>query len=805
MYEKVIEKINTGQWSEAAYELSQVLAKNIFDEHIAVLAATVLIATDNIAGARDVIAKGLQLNYKNYELWLILGQTYENTNVNQAYLCYENALHYCNNVVDAESIEVFLENAKCNNAFCVKKCAIIILSYNSLGFTEECLQSIRATCPKSAYEIIVVDNASTDGSVEWLRKQKDVILQCNKENVGFPAGCNQGIRLAQTESDVFLLNNDTILPPNALFWLRMGLYEKENVGAVGAVSNYVSNFQKVDWNCGTKEEFLHAAVYNNLPVPRPYERRNYLVGFALMIRRGALEEVGYLDEIFSPGTYEDNDIGFRLCERGYEILLCRNSFVYHYGSGGGANARKWSGLATRNAAKLADKWGFDPDRYLVIKGAFLNGIQADPEITLKILEVGCGLGTTLMALGHRFPNAELCGIENNRNLWPLIPSCINVCHCGPETGILNYRKDYFDIISMDEVYENSLDPIALTEKYAEYLNENGFLIIQEQAYTKKDILYTRQYLEKAPSIAMCYFTHNHPNTIWGVLNRTCLNYYLHKVDIYIYDSSEGEETREIVESWMNRGYTNLYYVEARGLQLGEKMLALSRGEGLAKHYDYVWPSKDRTIWPKQTLDAVREHIVEYPDIIHLEVRGNAAEPEKSTYGDGIVLYARHSLSLTSIDTTIYKFDSVWGDTAALEKARENMDFPHFYFVLKKLTDMKQPKLIVLQGERINVYGINTESSWEKLAFMVWKDDWIKVNENLPDCYAPYRESVIKYVASQPWLIGGIERLKELKNMGVLTVEKLDEIEINWERVSDVPFEEVRRIAEENSATPEPHM
>lgn len=797
MYENVVEKINAGKWEEAAYELSRVLAKNIFDEQIAVLAATVFVATDNMERARDVITKGLQLNCRNYELWLILGQTYENTNINQAYLCYENALYYCDNAADADAIESFLENAACSEAFCVKKCAIVILSYNSLGFTQECIQSIRATCPKSAYEIIVVDNASTDGSAEWLRGQKDIILQCNEENAGFPAGCNQGIRLAPPDSDIFLLNNDTIMPPNALFWLRMGLYENEKTGAAGAVSNYASNFQKVDWNCETKEEFLNAAISNNLPMSRPYEKRHYLVGFAMMIRRTALEDVGYLDEIFSPGTYEDNDLGFRLCEKEYEILLCRNSFIYHYGSGGGDNLPKWNGLYGKNAAKLADKWGFDPDQYLVMNWVLLNGIKAEPEASLKILDVGCGLGVTLLALGDRFPNAELCGIENNRNLWPLIPSCLNICHCGPETGNPSYPKDYFDIIILDKAFDNSMNQIALAEKYAEYLNGNGFLVIHEIAFRKRDILFDRSYLKKAPSIAMCIFTHNHPNTVWNVLAKTGLNYYLHGVDVYIYDSSEGDETKEIVASWINKGYTNLYYVEAKGLGLGDKMSALSRGEGLAKHYDYVWPSKDRSIWPKEAMDAVREHIAECPDIMLLEVRGNAEEPEKNTYGDGIELYAKHSLCLTSIDTTIYKYDTVYGDTAALEEARLNPDFPHFYFVLKKLAEMEKPKLIILQGQRIALYNIKTESSWQAITFMVWKDNWIKVNENLPDCYLPYREDVIKYVASAPWLIGGIERLQELKKIGALTADKLDEIAVNWERVSDIPFEEVRRIVEED--------
>lgn len=796
MYENIIEKINEQNWLEATRELSKALSGGTFDEQIAILAATIFTATDNMVNAREVITKGLQINHKNYELWLILGQTYENANNNQAYLCYENALLYCDNDRDAETIKAFLENIKCSGTFGVNKCAIVILSYNSLHYTKECIESIQNTCLKDSYEIIVVDNASIDGSVEWLKKQKDIILHCNEKNVGFPAGCNQGIRLASKNSDIFLLNNDTVLPPNALFWLRMGLYEDEKIGAAGAVSNYVSNFQGVNWNCRTKEEFLSAAIANNVPMARPYEIKTYLVGFALMLRRDALEDVGYLDEIFSPGTYEDNDIGFRLCEKGYDVVLCRNSFIYHYGSGGGTNTQKWERLYGLNAAKLADKWGFDPNRYLVVRYDIVNAIRADEQAPLKILEVGCGLGETLLALKNRFPNAELHGIENNKNLWSLIPACLNICHCGPETGKLPYSKGYFDIIMMGSVYDDSVDQPALVKKYADYLNSSGMLIVQMQALKKSDILCEERSLEKTPGIAMCMFTHNHPETVWQVLKETCLNYYLHGADVYWYDSSEGDETRKIVESWRNKGYTNQYYVDARGPIFKSKWIAASKGEGFVKHYDYIGPSKDRSIWPKETMDAVREHIVEYPDIMYLEVRGNAVEPEKNIYEDGITLYRRHSLGLTSIDTTIYKYDSVFADIKAHQEANENAKgFQHFYMILKKLTEIENPKLCVLQGERITLYDIKTESSWANTPFYIWKDCWIRANENLPDCYAPYRENVIKFVASQPWLIGGTERLKELKAAGALTVEKLDEIEKNWERVSDIPFEEVRRIAE----------
>ena len=89
---------------------------------------------------------------------------------------------------------------------------------------------------------------------------------CNSENRGFPAGCNQGIELAEEDSDIFLLNNDTVMTDNALFWLRMGLYETEKVGSTGSVSNYVSNRQEVVENGKSEEFYLDFSKKNNVPL-----------------------------------------------------------------------------------------------------------------------------------------------------------------------------------------------------------------------------------------------------------------------------------------------------------------------------------------------------------------------------------------------------------------------------------------------------------------------------------------------------------------------------------------------------------
>lgn len=95
--------------------------------------------------------------------------------------------------------------------------------------------------------------------MEWLRQQTDIILQENKENSGFPKGCNEGVALASKENDIFLLNNDTLLPPNALFWLRMGLYESDEIDSTGSITNHAANLQAVAFSEATLDNFLDYA------------------------------------------------------------------------------------------------------------------------------------------------------------------------------------------------------------------------------------------------------------------------------------------------------------------------------------------------------------------------------------------------------------------------------------------------------------------------------------------------------------------------------------------------------------------
>lgn len=433
-----------------------------------------------IAGEKWKVGMIRKSNGKQSILYQDLGTMYKKTNINQAYLCYENALfHYAKEAGKEyiknpesdwhsdkflEEYQAELEFLRKQPQFCVQKTAIIILSYNHAEITKDCIRSIRRNNASDTYELIVVDNASTDGIVGWLRVQDDIKLIENKENRGFPYGCNQGIAAAGADSDIFLLNNDTIVPENAVFWLRMGLYEDEKTGAAGSVSNNVVNYQQVAEQFESTEQWIEFAKKRNVPMDNPYEKKGWLVGFAMLIKRTAMENVlqregkqdrkavrEVLDQRFSPGNFEDNDFSIRLLLAGYCLRLVKNSFIFHYGSKAFQRMQeKFRQLLISNRQKLAEKYGIDFVSYSYVDRAIIEMIQ--PKERMNVLEVGCKLGAVLARIESIYPQAEVLGLEKNVQLAELAAQVTNVL---PQDFLTEYKEGsrFFDVIIFDETLD----------------------------------------------------------------------------------------------------------------------------------------------------------------------------------------------------------------------------------------------------------------------------------------------------------------------------------------------------------------
>jgi len=212
--------------------------------------------------------------------------------------------------------------------------SVIVLNWNGRKYIRKCLDSLFKTeYPKHKLEIIVVDNASTDGSQEIVEKEyPDVVLIRNRENMGFCGGNNIGIRKA-TGDLIILLNNDTIVDRN---WIIEILKEAKDpkVGIIGCKLLYSPG--KIIQSCGWKEKFL--GYWEDIRAGQALKEVtgvggrevDYVCGAALAIKREVVEKIGLLDPHFY-AYVEDVDWCYRAKRAGYKVVTS-NAIVYHYGS-----------------------------------------------------------------------------------------------------------------------------------------------------------------------------------------------------------------------------------------------------------------------------------------------------------------------------------------------------------------------------------------------------------------------------------------------------------------------------------------
>jgi GT2 family glycosyltransferase len=207
--------------------------------------------------------------------------------------------------------------------------SIVIVTYNQLEYTRQCLDSVNRLTDE-AYELIVVDNGSADGTMEYLRGLSGVQLIVNRTNRGFPAAANQGMAVA-SGSQILLLNNVVVVTTGWLSRLLRALHSDPAIGLVGPCSNFVSGPQQVEarydsvadldgfaWDWGGAHEGVRVDV-------------SRVVGFFLLIRRAVVEATGPLDEQFGVGNFEDDDDCLRAIQAGFRAVIAGDAFVHHYG------------------------------------------------------------------------------------------------------------------------------------------------------------------------------------------------------------------------------------------------------------------------------------------------------------------------------------------------------------------------------------------------------------------------------------------------------------------------------------------
>ena len=214
------------------------------------------------------------------------------------------------------------------------KTSIIIPIFNGKKYTQKCLESVFATSYKHEFEVIVVDNASIDGSKTYLDglKYKVMVIR-NEENLGFAKACNQGAAAAKGEYLLFL-NNDTIVTPGWLDALAEELDADRSVGIVGPKLLYPDGTVQHAGVVFDEKKWPHH-IYKKESGSAPYvnKKRHFqcITGACLMIRTKLFKAVRGFDEAYTNGL-EDLDLCLRVRESSFGVLYCPESVVYHHES-----------------------------------------------------------------------------------------------------------------------------------------------------------------------------------------------------------------------------------------------------------------------------------------------------------------------------------------------------------------------------------------------------------------------------------------------------------------------------------------
>ena len=239
--------------------------------------------------------------------------------------------------------------------------SIIIPVYNQLAYTAACLASIAAIPTRAGYEVLVVDDASSDDTPGWLAQCRGIRVLRNRRNKGFIGTCNRGAKQARGRYLVFL-NNDTRVTEGWLDALVDTFRAHPDAGIVGARLVFADGTLQeaggivfsdaTGWNFGRGDE-------PDRPIYRFVSEADYVSGACLAIERRRFEELGAFDRHYAPAYYEDTDLCFKARRAGLKVLYQPASTVIHF-EGATSGTDETSGAKRYqvvNREKFLERWG----------------------------------------------------------------------------------------------------------------------------------------------------------------------------------------------------------------------------------------------------------------------------------------------------------------------------------------------------------------------------------------------------------------------------------------------------------------
>lgn len=333
--QRIQDYIQMGNLDEAKRLITELeqISPLVGDVEIYTIKASIAVAENNLQEAENYLLEGLHINSEYDDLLFNLGYIYKlRHNFMQSNYYFGKALVVTQDNELINLIEELINENRHQISLTEKPLvSIVVLAYNKLEYTKLCVESILKYTENINYELILVNNGSTDMTREYFDSLPMVKPLHLIKNVGVVNGFNEGMKIAEGKYTACVCN-DFIFTPRWLENLLICIESDERIGYVSPGASSISNLQQINGEYTNIDEMLQFAERYNHSDPRKWEERVRLLPCVLMVKTELLKQIDYYDPRFYYGEFSDDDISFRIRRAGYKLVYCKDTFTYHFGS-----------------------------------------------------------------------------------------------------------------------------------------------------------------------------------------------------------------------------------------------------------------------------------------------------------------------------------------------------------------------------------------------------------------------------------------------------------------------------------------
>lgn len=354
----------------------------------------------------------------------------------------------------------------------IKNISIIIVVHNEKSELEICLDSIRKFSDVKDLQVVIIDNASNDGTKVWLASQKDIAYATlDIKNENYSNILNDAIELFGIDGDIIFMRSWYAITPGCISGMRDAAYSEPDIGASGPLINGQNYFK------AESDELSIESIIKNAYINKLFSTKKVigLCEYIVYIKGEVRNKVGKFDEQFMSNKRMMIDYFLRILNAGYLMncnistsVICINPYLNQ-------KIEEQMLFNVKEGVLLKDKWGMKYFNTL-FNLMLIDMITHKTDDEFEVLEIGCDCGATLLEIKNKFHNAAVYGYEINPSAAKIASYVAEVEVGNIEEEAFTYEKNKFDYIIFGDVLEHLHDPEKTIKYCKNYLKDDGYII-----------------------------------------------------------------------------------------------------------------------------------------------------------------------------------------------------------------------------------------------------------------------------------------------------------------------------------------